>query len=483
MPSNFLTEYRDRFAAFQSEFEQQRFLILTQQDGELEYLHSEFSDLFSRSSIQELKRELDEAKYENDRAGIKILYQYAVNGSINAGVREIEAEIKETETRSKIRWEGASISLSEATKLLKKDLPRHHRLELFSRRNDVIKVGNDLRAERLEKIHATITNADHYTAWQQNLSEINYENLAKQFENFLSLTQSKYVNALASTVNVRLDEATEADLFCLRDFGVENEYFSAWKMVQSYRETMSGLGIFTYQQNNLSLREASAHSHFAIEVPDNIKVTYQAKDGASSYQNFFHEAAHAQQFAWTSKQIFPEFQRIGDAATREACALLFDSIIEDEKWLSDHLRFHESAVFRHRSATLRLFRLRRYAAKIQYEVELHSNQLSSSAGSRYVELLSEAVRVRYDETAHLRDVSEAFYSGDFLRASAFASQLREQLKTKFGSRWWTSRKAGDYLIDLWNTGGRYKVEELAKMIDLGDLSYDWLAEESVRKLI
>ena len=114
---------------------------------------------------------------------------------------------------------------------------------------------------------------------------------------------------------------------------------------------------------------------------------------------------------------------------------------------------------------------------IRYEVELHSNQLSSSAGSRYVELLSEAVRVRYDETTHLRDVSEAFYSGDFLRASAFASQLREQLKTKFGSRWWTSHKAGDYLIDLWNTGGRYKVEEMAKMIDLGDLSYDWLAEE------
>jgi hypothetical protein len=482
MPSNFLTEYRERFEAFHSEFAQQRFQIHTAQNGETEYLHSEFSDLFSQVSIQELKRELDAAIYENDRAGIKILYQYAINGSIHARVRELEAEIIETETRSRIQWEGESISFSEAGKLLRNDLPRHQRLELFSRRNDVIKVGNDLRAERLEKIHDAVTEADHYTALQQNLSEINYENLASQFENFLSFTQGKYVNALASALNVRLDEATEADLFSLRDFGAEDQYFPAWQMVNVYRETMSEMGIFTYQQNNFSLIEASTDEHLAIEIPDDIKVIYHSNDGINNYQRFFHEASHAQQFAWTSRQIFPEFQRIGDAATREGFALLFESLLEDEKWLSDLLRFHESPVFRHRAATFRLFKLRRYAAKLQYEIELHSNKIHSSAGSRYVELLSEAVRVRYDETAHLRDVSEAFYSGDFLRAHAFASQLREQLKTKFGSRWWASRKAGDYLIDLWNTGGRYKIEELAKMIDLGDLSFDWLAEESVRNL-
>lgn len=482
MPSNFLTEYRNRLSNFHTEFAEQRFQILTEQRGELEYLFSEFSDLWSHSSMQELKRELDEAKYENDRAGIKLLYQFAVNKNIYSRVRELEAETKETISRSKIRWEGESISFKTARKLLDKNLPRHQRLELVSRRNDVIKVGNDLRAERLEKIHEAVTDADHYTALQQNLSAINYENLVAQVENFLRLTQVKYVNALASALEIRLDEATEADLFSLQDFGADNEYFPAWKMVNVYRETMSNLGIFTYQQNNVSLHEATTFDHLALEIPGDIKIIFEAADGIQNYQKFFNEAAHAQQFAWTSRQIFPEFQRLGDAATREAFALLFDSLIEDEKWLSDNLRFHDNIDFRRRAALQKLLQLRRYAAKLQYEVELHSNKIPSSAGLRYVELLSEAVRVRYDETAHLRDVSEAFYAGDFLRANAFASQLREQLKTKFGSRWWTSHKAGDYLIDLWNTGGRYRIEELAKMIDLGDLSYDWLAEESVRNL-
>ena len=43
-------------------------------------------------------------------------------------------------------------------------------------------------------------------------------------------------------------------------------------------------------------------------------------------------------------------------------------------------------------------------------------------------------------------------------------------------------QSGDFLIDLWNTGGRYQAEELAKMVDLGELSFDWLAEECLANL-
>jgi hypothetical protein len=64
----------------------------------------------------------------------------------------------------------------------------------------------------------------------------------------------------------------------------------------------------------------------------------------------------------------------------------------------------------------------------------------------------------------------------------FESQLREYLKTQFGLRWWASRRAGEMLIDLWNTGQRYTVEELAAMIGLGDLDFDWLASELLEQV-
>jgi hypothetical protein len=47
---------------------------------------------------------------------------------------------------------------------------------------------------------------------------------------------------------------------------------------------------------------------------------------------------------------------------------------------------------------------------------------------------------------------------------------------RYGRRWWSSRKAGDELIDLWNTASRYSVEELAQHIGFGDISFELLAD-------
>ena len=47
---------------------------------------------------------------------------------------------------------------------------------------------------------------------------------------------------------------------------------------------------------------------------------------------------------------------------------------------------------------------------------------------------------------------------------------------RHGHRWWASRKAGDELIDLWNTASRYSVEELARLIGFGEISFDLIAE-------
>jgi hypothetical protein len=37
-------------------------------------------------------------------------------------------------------------------------------------------------------------------------------------------------------------------------------------------------------------------------------------------------------------------------------------------------------------------------------------------------------------------------------------------------------KVADELIDMWNTGSRYTVEELASLAGLGSLSFDLLAD-------
>lgn len=493
MPSNFLTEHRQRFSEFKTQSHRDQYLYHSGQKHRLEtrHLESEFSDLFSAATIVELHKELDSSNRENDRAGIKLLIANATTLHLHSRVRELSDEIRDYESQASIVWEGETISFADSTKLLRDEASSNKRHDIAKRRAEIIKGGQDLRAERLDKLHesAQELGAESYLKLYENLREIDYENLSNQLQSFLSQTERAYVAALSPALlresNVALNEATNADLPHFRRLARFTKFFPAWQLKHAYRETYSGLGIFTYKQDNVIVDETSrsnqAH-HFPIRVPDEIRVIFSAQDGAPNFRAMLHETGHAQQFAWTSRNLFPEFQFTGDGAVREVFGLLFAGLLSEHRWLIDLLSYHESDEFRHLLSVQKLMTLRRFAAKLEYEIELHTGKLSSHAGTSYTELLTEAVRVRHDDSEHLRDVEDGFAVTDYLRAAAFEAQLREQLKTKFGTRWWTSRKAGDYLIDLWNTGGRYKAEEMAKMIDLGELSFDWSAEDCLSNL-
>lgn len=496
MPSDFLTEYRQRFGDFHTQLNRDYdcFYSGQQTQSEANFLFSEFSDLFSRTSIATLRHELEASQRTDDRVALKLLLAEASHEHLTARVRDVSEEIRAYEAHATIVWEGETTGFLPAKELLKREPNPSKRHDLAARCDEVSKNVQDLRAERFEKLHAAALDfgAENYLTFYSELRDVAYAKLATQLQPFLARTESPYVAALSTLLlreaSVSLDEATSADLPYFRQLSRFDKFFPAWQLQHAYRETFSGLGIFTYKQNNIviddqpRLHNSAPSFHLPIRVPEEIKIVCTSQDGADSYTSFLHEAGYAQHYAWTSRNLYPEFLYRGDGAVREAFALLFAGLMRDEHWLGDLLKYYESNEFRHILATQKLLRVRRSVGQLGYEIELHTGSLATTAGARYSELLTEAVRVRYDETAHLCDVKDGFVVANNIRAAAFEAQLREHLKIKFGSRWWTSRKAGDFLIDLWNTGGRYPAEELAKMIDLGELSFDWLAEECLANL-
>ena len=83
--------------------------------------------------------------------------------------------------------------------------------------------------------------------------------------------------------------------------------------------------------------------------------------------------------------------------------------------------------------------MRRYAGKLAYEIELHSGTALESLPDRYAEHLSAAVGVPYPRGDYLEDVDGGFYCTCYLRAWAFEAQLRDHLKSRFGSDWFRRR--------------------------------------------
>jgi len=130
---------------------------------------------------------------------------------------------------------------------------------------------------------------------------------------------------------------------------------------------------------------------------------------------------------------------------------------------------------------VRLHFLRRYAAKLAYELELHgpAPQLDRMP-ARYAELLQAATRVRWSQAAWLADVDEGFYVACYLRAWALETRWRAALRERFGARWFESRAAGAWLRSLWAQGQRLGGDELlaetlGERIDFGAMAAPFTA--------
>lgn len=486
-----LSDYRKQFAEYHSELQREDYLFRSGRSAsrDLSHIYSEHSDLFRLSAVDELRARLADTSEsrKTERASIERLIAFALAGNLAARVRDISEEIENYEAAARVDWASKAdpdvqrIAFSQTEELLATESDRNRRRDLHARRSNVIKRAEDLLAERFNKMHsgAVELGFENFPAMR---GQLNFDKLTNSAAKILEKTESRYVSSLAPVLlreaDVSIDEATAADLPYLQRYARFDAFFTREQMLWIYRELFSNLGFSTYDQSNIELdstvRPGKQSQTFCspIRVPNEIKLSLNLTSGQRSYSEMLRAAGQAQAAAWTSRNLPPEFQIGGDAGVVEAWAMLFENLLLDESWLACTFGFVESAEFRRSLTVLRTMKLRQQAAKLIYETEFHSEKLSSGAGQRYAELMTDAVRVKFDGAECLREVSDDFRSADYLRAVAFEAQMRDYLKTKFGSRWWASAKAGEMLIDLWNTGRQYSVEELAAMIGLGELDFD-----------
>jgi hypothetical protein len=130
---------------------------------------------------------------------------------------------------------------------------------------------------------------------------------------------------------------------------------------------------------------------------------------------------------------------------------------------------------------VKLLMLRRYAAKLAYEVELHGDGVElDGLRARYSELLGFSTRVIWPGVTWLADVDSGFYVVCYLRAWALETSWRRFLVERFGERWFASRAAGDWLRELWRDGQRLDGDELLTEAVGESLSLRVLQDEFVR---
>jgi hypothetical protein len=493
-----LDQYRRDYAAFNAAYTREYYLFLSGQQPGLEIapIYDRYGDLFSRDSIECLRNELNQTpeQFETQRAGASHLLLFAVEQFLENSAKHLTAEINEHEASATIRWKNREITFQDATAALATERDRNSRQEIYARRAAVIEATNDLRFERLLKLQtgARSLGASSYTALFEDLKQQDYMAIARDSEAVLIQTEAVYLarldEALLKEVGSRLDQPERHDAIYLLHLTRYDDYFPTVNLLKVYAATMAGLGIKVASQANILIdgeprpRKTCRAFCLPISVPDDIRLVLRPVGGQSDYQSLFHEIGHAQHYAWTSASLSPEFKYTADYALTETYAFLFNHLISDGSWLAEFLGLNDSREFVRAVILARLVTVRRYVAKLAYEYHLHLGGDIAGLAVLYAELQTEATKFKTEASEFLFDLDDSFYSASYLRAWALEVAMREHLKTRFGTRWWASRRAGDLLKQMWETGDRHTADEMASQIGVGSISFDLLIDEFNRTL-
>ena len=142
--------------------------------------------------------------------------------------------------------------------------------------------------------------------------------------------------------------------------------------------------------------------------------------------------------------------------------MLMQHLVTEPAWLSRRLDVPNVDALGKDGAVSLLYFVRRYCAKLLYEIEFFQVDDPRTMRKRYSELLADALKLPVAEESYLDDIDGSFYVTVYLRSWAFEAQLREFLRGELGNDWFARRDAGDLLRELWSLGQGPTADELLK---------------------
>lgn len=315
-----------------------------------------------------------------------------------------------------------------------------------------------------------------YHEMAEETSGLNLKELAALAEEFLTDTEDAYLDSLKwhlrKFVQVKLAGARRHDLQYLFRNCWNDSLFPREAILPSAMTVLEEMDIDAVADGRISLdtapraRKAARAFCAPVHVPEDIRLVLNPQGGQRDFRAFFHELGHSLHFAYTSPELPFEFRRLGDRAVTETYGFIFEYLATSPAFLRNHLGFSNSADFIHLDALAKLSLVRRYFAKLLYELDLYEVRDFKGEAERYRELMNRATCVDYGGTYYVFDLDTNYHCANYLRAWMFQADLRAHLVREFSPEWFRSRAAGRYLKNLWELGQSETVEELTRRIGL-----------------
>jgi hypothetical protein len=479
-----LDAYRQRADRFIAKLDEEYYLHFAghKEKLELEPIYDEFADLTTLDKARSIGAAV------NGSGSIRELWRFACEGYLGQLTKELEEKLAQAEAALTTTIDGEEIPFRMLRPTIMNEPERSKRERVERARNELVEEHLNplyLKAHARTREAVGELGAENYFELYKGFG-FDLETLADQCRHFLESTErlhEKIVDKLfRDRIGLPLAEAERWDKDRMMRATTWDEGFPGDRMLPALRATLRDLGVDLDAQENVHLdvenRPLKDPRAFCvpIEVPDKVMLVIKPTGGPDDWRALFHEAGHAEHFAHTSASLSVEDRRLGDNAVTEGWAMLLEHLTDEPGWLTRMLDFPRPNDYAAEGAAVLVYFVRRYSAKLLYEIEFHQAADPTALRPRYVELQSEALKITPASEDYLWDMDGRFYVHAYLRAWALEAQLRGFLREKFGNDWFTQHSAGSLVRELWSEGQRMNADELLHEVTGGKLELEAVAE-------
>jgi hypothetical protein len=388
--------------------------------------------------------------------------------------------------------DGARVQYQAAAIEIANEKNRERRLLLDAARVKLVEREHaPLRLERLQREKDYIESlgiAPSYNTAFEDVTGVSLSKLAAECSEFLRETQPLWDEALPhylkKSLGITPSEATRSDALALLRASEYDAAFPGNTLQASISRQLRDMNVdptadgrIVYDVGDRPGKRARAFCA-PTRVPEEVYLVLRPHGGQSDYTTLLHEAGHALHFAHVRPDLPFEYRWLGDNSVTESYAMLFDHRMQDRGWLLRYTELGTSRVddFLRLEGFGELHYLRRYCAKLIYEVEAYGDAADwNDLPDLYVETLTAATNFQYRAADAFIDFDPRYYSTRYLRAWQLQALLNESLVERFDIDWYRNPSAGPWIVEqLWAEGQRETAEELAARVSMkGEkLSFD-----------
>src|SRR5215218_10193901 len=425
---------------------------------------------------------------------LRRVYYYVLEGYVGQKTAPLEDALVSFEAGAIVEVNGESIPYHNVPVLIASE----HDFERRDRLREVwLVVVEETNPRRLEILRTSLSvladefGHDSYADYNAEKKRIDYGLLRSRMDGFLSETEEIYAVLMGrwveETAGRRLGEIGSHHFSYVSRMPQYDEYFRKDELFGTYERTLQGMGLDPASQANIHIdTEERATKNprarcYAPDPPGEIHLLIKPVGGLEDYMAFFHEAGHAQHFGNEDPALdYVERAVSTSNALTEIYSFLLEHLTQNRVWLTRVVGLPEETAreVAYYARLTELFFVRRYAAKLAYELGFFEDPLAEGRNRRlYTSTLSAATHFVHTPQNYLNDMDPGYYSADYLRAWITEAMLRRHLEDAYGEDWFARPEAGELLRGLWATGEKKENEDVARAIGCNPFDTSYLIEQ------